>query len=130
MPPRILARDRKFNIDPYYSPIYDRVDSYEDERKYHRRSRLLIHDIVRDHKDHGITRGLRGLFHRRGRPEHIIQQTLTVIYCNVPILERDARTGQWTVQLPSSHRHHRHNNPPAQLSRYTIIPLYGISTEY
>ncbi|CAF5091432.1 unnamed protein product, partial [Rotaria magnacalcarata] len=40
MPPRILVRDRKFNIDPYYSPMYDRVDSYDDERKYYRRSRL------------------------------------------------------------------------------------------
>ncbi|CAF1218128.1 unnamed protein product [Rotaria magnacalcarata] len=140
MPPRILVRDRKFNIDPYYSPMYDRVDSYDDERKYYRRSRLPLHEIVRDHKDQGgtilltahgwsiegITRGLPGLFHRHGRPEYLIQQILTVNYCNFAILERDARTGQWTAQLPSSHCH----NPPAQLSRYNIIPVYDISTEY
>ncbi|CAF5114556.1 unnamed protein product, partial [Rotaria sp. Silwood1] len=31
IPPEYLAMDRHFNIDPYYTPLYDSVDATEDE---------------------------------------------------------------------------------------------------
>ncbi|CAF1059423.1 unnamed protein product [Adineta ricciae] len=140
VPPEYLAADRRFNVNPGYAPFYSGVDPTEDERVYYRRSRHLIREIIRAHKHQGgtvllaahggsieaVTRGLRGLRHRRGRPEHLIQEALRVDYCNFAILERDARTRDWIVRLPEAH------NAPygAELTRQSIIPLYGISTQH
>jgi hypothetical protein len=132
--------DRKFNINSSYAPYYNSVDETEDEVRYYGRSRRLIRDIIRAHKSQGgtvllsghggsieaVTRGLRGLRHRRGRPELLIQEALRVNYCNFAILERDSRTRQWVVRSPESI-----NNPyGAQLSMQSIIPLYGVSTQH
>lgn len=139
MSPYDIASDGKLNVDPSYSPIYSWVEPSEDERSYYERSRRLIGEIVRTHKSEGgtillsghagsieaVTRGLRGgLFRRRGRAEHLIQESLRVNYCNFAILERDAHTGYWTVQSPES----GYQQYPIQLSRHNTIPLYAIST--
>lgn len=140
IPPTYLARDRRFNINTQYAPFASSVDPYEDEKEYYKRSRRLIREIIRAHKytggtvllaGHGgsieaVTRGLRGFRHRRGRPEHLVQEAMRVDYCNFAILERDARTRDWTVRLPQS------SGDPygAQLSNQSIIPLYGISTQH
>ena len=138
IPPLQLARDRRFNINPRYVPMYDGVDPTEDERIYYRRSRHLIRDIIRTHKrtggtvllsGHGgsieaVTRGLRGLRQRHGRPERLIEQALKVDYCNFAILERDARTRKWMVRLPDS----TNDVYEVQLTMQSSIPLYGIST--
>lgn len=138
IPPQTLARDRRFNINAYYAPMYDSVDPREDEREYYRRSRRLIREIIRTHKRQGgtvllsghggsieaVTRGLRGLLQRRGRPERLIQQALKVDYCNFAILERDARTRKWMVHLPDS----PNNIYEVQLTMQSSIPLYGVAT--
>jgi len=134
-----LARDRKFNINTQYVPFSNSIDPTEDERQYYKRSRRLIREIIRTHKytggtvllaGHGgsieaVTRGLRGLRHRRGRPEHLVQEAMRVDYCNFAILERDARTRDWTVRLPQSSG----EVFEANLSNQSIIPLYGVSTQ-
>ena len=140
IPPDLLARDRKFNINTNYAPIYSSVDPSEDEARYYRRSRRLIREIMRTHKYEGgtvllsghggsieaVTRGLRGFRHRHGRPEHLIQEALRVDYCNFAILERDARTRDWTVRMPGASQSRAGN----ELSLQSIIPLYGVSTEH
>jgi len=140
MPPKDIARDRKFNINTSYAPIYDSVDPNEDEERYYRRSRHLIHEIIRAHKYQGgtvllsghggsieaVSRGLRGFRHRRGRREHLIEEALRVDYCNFAILERDARTHEWMVRMPESNNNLR----GAQLSMQSIIPLYGLTAQY
>lgn len=137
MSPQQLAADRRFRINTDYEPLFDSVDPSEDERRYYRRSRQLIRDIIRTHKGEGgtvllsghggsieaITRSLHGLFHRRGRPEYLKEQLLRVNYCNFAILERDARTGKWTVRLPESSE----NPHGAQLPMQTTIPLYRLN---
>ncbi|UJR20864.1 hypothetical protein I4U23_023973 [Adineta vaga] len=140
VPPEYLAADKNFNVNPSYAPVYSGVDASEDERAYYRRSRHLIREIIRAHKGQGgtvllsahggsieaVSRGLRGLRQRRGRPEHLIQEALRVDYNNFAILERDARTRDWIVRLPESY-----NNPyGAHLTRQSVIPLYGIATEH
>lgn len=136
--PQELARDRRFYIDPNYSPIYDSVDPQEEERKYYKRSRRLIKKIIAKHKNTGgtillsghggsieaVTRGLRGLLQRRGNAERLIEQALKVDYCNFAILERDARTRKWMVHLPDGHNHFYER----QLTMQSSIPLYSINT--
>ncbi len=142
IPPQYIARDRKFNVNTNYVPIYDTVDPGEDERRYYRRSRHLIREIIQTHKHQGgtvllsahggsieaVSRGLRGFRHRygRGRTEQLIQEALRVDYCNFAILERDAHTREWIVRLPGSSR----SPYGAQLSRQSVIPLYGVSTQH
>lgn len=120
--------------------MYDAVDPSEDERRYYRRSRQFIREIIRAHKDQGgtvllsghggsieaVSRGLRGFRHRRGRPEHLVQEALRVDYCNFAILERDARTREWMVRLPEAH----YNPYGAELTNQSIIPLYGYNTDH
>jgi len=140
IPPQYIARDRKFNVNSKYAPIYDAVDPGEDERHYYRRSRHLIREIIRTHKHTGgtvllsahggsieaVSRGLRGFRHRHERTEHLRQEAVRVDYCNFAILERDAHTREWIVRMPGSSR----NPHVAQLSMQSIIPLYGVSTEH
>jgi len=136
--PQELARDRRFHINPHYSPIYDSVDPQEEERKYYKRSRRLIRKIISNHKNTGgtvllsghggsieaVTQGLRGLLQRRGNAERLIEQALKVDYCNFAILERDARTRKWMVHLPDGHNHFYER----QLTMQSSIPLHGVST--
>ena len=140
MHPQELARDRRFHVNPHYVPMYDSVDAREDEREYYRRSRRLIKQIIRTHKRQGgtvllsghggsieaVTRGLRGLLQRRGRPERLIQQALKVDYCNFAILERDARTRKWMVHLPDA----QNSVYEMQLTMQSSIPLYGVGTNH
>jgi len=139
IPPQYIAADKRFNVNVGYTPMYKSVDAREDERNYYRRSGHLIREIIRAHKRQGgtillsghagsieaVTRGLRGLLHRRGQAEHLIQEALRVNYCNFAILERDSRTHEWTVRTPQSYA------APygAELSNQSEIPLYALSTE-
>lgn len=138
IPPQTLARDRKFNIDTSYAPLYNSVDPNEDEGLYYRRSRRLIREIIQRHKHQGgtvllsghggsieaVTRGLRGFRQRHRHPtELLIQQALQVDYCNFAILERDARTRDWIVRMPES------RSGRAELSLQSVIPLYGFATD-
>lgn len=141
IPAQYIAQDSKFNINASYKPIYNSVDPNEEERHYYKRSRALIRDIIAAHKYQGgtvllsghggsieaVTRGLRGFRKRhRRRPEHLIQEALRVDYCNFAILERDAHSQEWNVRLP----HEQGNRHGGELSEYSIIPLYGVSTEH
>jgi len=138
--PQYLARDKKFNINTKYAPIYDSIDPDEDERHYYRRSRHLIREIIRTHKHQGgtvllsahggsieaVSRGLRGFRHRHEKKEHLIQEALRVDYCNFAILERDAHTREWIVRMPQAYN----NAGGAGLPMQSITPLYGVSTEH
>ncbi|CAF1167049.1 unnamed protein product [Rotaria sordida] len=135
IPPTYLARDRKFHIDSNYVPIYGSVDPSENEKQFYRRSHNVIDTIVQAHKYQGgtillsahagsieaITRGLRGIFGRRAQTENLVYEASRVNYCNFAIVERDARTGRWTFQLPESYS-------GAGLPMRNIIPLHSIST--
>jgi broad specificity phosphatase PhoE len=127
--------DSHFNIDPYYTPIFNTVDPTENEMRYYRRSRQLIDTITKMHKDQGgtillsghagsietLTRGIRG---RRGRPEYLEYQANKVDYCNFAILERDAGTKKWSVHFPSS----LENPYGGQRAIRTSIPLYSATS--
>jgi broad specificity phosphatase PhoE len=136
--PRQLAKDRYFHINPQYEPMFATVDPNEDERGYYQRSAYLIEKIVENHKAQGgtillsghggsieaVTRRLRGAFHRRGRPERLIEVAGRVDYCNFAILERDARTHRWTVHLPES----SNRSGATRISLQSSIPLYSVFT--
>jgi hypothetical protein len=129
--------DRHFNINPHYSPVYGSVDPDEGEAGYYKRSRRLIDKITKNHKDHGgtillaghagsievITRGVLG---RRGRQQNLISAAGKVDYCNFAVLERDARTGEWSVHLPNSPT----NPVGGQATIQTSIPLYRLSSQF
>jgi broad specificity phosphatase PhoE len=137
IPAESIAMDRRFNINPSYTPVYGSVDATEDERRYYERSRRLIDSIVKAHKDQGgtvllsghagsietITRGVLG---RRAQPENLRVKAEKVDYCNCAILERDGRTQQWSVHFPSSSE----NPYGGQRSLQSSIPLYSATSRY
>jgi len=129
--------DGHFNINSSYKPIYDDVDATEDESRYYRRSRQLIDSITKIHKNQGGTILLsghagsietvtRGMVRRRARPEQLEYEANKVNYCNFAILERDARTKQWTVHTPRS----LENPYGGQGSIQSSIPLYSATSNY
>jgi hypothetical protein len=129
--------DGHFNINPNYQSIYDDVDATEDEAHYYRRSRQLIDSITKMHKNQGGTILLsghagsietltRGVVRRRVRPEQLEYQANKVNYCNFAILERDARTKQWTVHTPRS----LENPYGGRGSIQSSIPLYSATSNY
>jgi len=123
--------DRHFHINPYYEPIYESVNTTEDEKRYYERSRLLVDSIIKAHKHTGGTILLsghagsidtlaRGTLGHRARPERLQYEADKVNYCNFAILERDAYTHQWTVHSPI-----RAENPQGrQRTIQSSIPLY------
>ena len=129
--------DRHFNVNPDYSPVYESVDPDENEAGYYKRSRRLIDKITKNHKNQGgtvllsghagsievITRGVLG---RRGRQQNLVSAAGKVDYCNFAVLERDARTGQWSVHQPQSAM----NPHGGQATIQTSIPLYQLSSQY
>jgi hypothetical protein len=129
--------DGHFNINVNYSPIYDSVDITEEENRYYKRSRQLIDSIINKHKNQGGTILLsghagsieavtRGMVRRRARPEYLQLQANKVNYCNFALLERDARTKQWSVHSPRSLE-----NPYGRLrSIQSSIPLYSVTSHY
>ncbi|CAF2827937.1 unnamed protein product [Rotaria sp. Silwood2] len=139
IPPEYLAMDRRFKINTGYAPIYDSVDPSENEKQFYQRSRHLIDAIVQTHRYEGgtvllsahggsieaLTRGMRGVFSRRGNPENLEHEALRVDYCNFAILERDKRTGAWTARFPESY-----NSPYSVigLGRRNVIPLHSVTT--
>ena len=137
VPAEYLATDRHFNINGSYSPIYKNVDLTEEEKRYYKRSRQLLDAIIDKHKYQGGTILLsghaasieavtRGMVRQRIRPEHLLTQANKVNYCNFAILERDARTKQWSVHTPQSSE-----NPQGGFrSIQTTIPLYSATSHY
>ncbi|CAF2494286.1 unnamed protein product [Rotaria sp. Silwood2] len=137
IPPEYLAADKHFNIDPYYTPVYNTIDAVEDEGSYYQRSRLLIDAIVKAHKHQGgtillsghagsievITRGMLG---RSARPERLHFEADKVDFCNFAILERDANTNQWLIHPPYSNESYYsgHENIPS------TIPLHRATSQY
>ncbi|CAF3173343.1 unnamed protein product [Rotaria socialis] len=138
VPPADLAMDRYFNVNPYYTPIYDEVDPEENESNYYERSRLLIDSITKTHKNQGGTILLsghagsiealtRGMLRRRARPERLMYEAEKVNYCNFAILERDARTRRWVVHSPPQ------SNEDYYIGQSRIrstIPLYSATSQY
>jgi hypothetical protein len=129
--------DRHFNINASYTPIYDSVDVTEDETRYYERSRQLIDSITKMHKNRGGTILLsghagsietvtRGMLRRRARPEQLEYEANKVNYCNFAILERDARTKQWSVHVPRSFEHPHGGRGLIQ----TSIPLHSATSGY
>ena len=133
----LLARDRYFNINPYYKPMYSKVDMHEDETGFYQRSRKLIDAIVNAHKNRGGTILLsghagsiealtRGMLQRNARPESLRFQADRVNYCNFALLDRDYRTGEWSVHLPITNE----NPYGGQQILQTSVPLYSASSQY
>lgn len=97
----------------------------------------MIDAITRTHKQQGGTILLaghggsieavtRGMVRRRARPNYLLNQASKVNYCNFAILERDARTKQWSVQTPESFE-----NPHGGFqSIQSSIPLYSVTSHY
>jgi broad specificity phosphatase PhoE len=133
----LLARDRHFNINPYYRPAFNKVDVNEDETGYYQRSRILIDAITNAYKNRGGTILLsghagsiealtRGMLQRHARPESLRFYADKVNYCNFAILDRDARSGEWSVHLPVTNE----NPYGGQRILQTSVPLYSASSQY
>lgn len=107
----------------------------EDETRYYQRSREVIDAITKIHKNQGGTILLsghggsieavtRGMVRRQARPEYLQHQANRVDYCNFALLERDARTKQWSVRTPASFE-----NPHGSFqSIQSSIPLYAVTS--
>lgn len=68
----------------------------------------------------------RGIVRRRARPEYLQNQANKVNYCNYVILERDARTKQWSVRIPGSSM-----NPYGGVqSIQSSVPFFSVSSQY
>jgi broad specificity phosphatase PhoE len=137
IPPNYLTRDRYFNVNPYYKPIYGDVDVKEDEKGFYHRSRFLVESIINAHKNRGgnillsghagsIEAITRGMLQRSARPERLRHESNKVDYCNFAILDRDAYSGEWSVYLPESSEYPYGGQQLAQ----TSIPLYSASSQY
>ncbi|CAF0880503.1 unnamed protein product [Rotaria sp. Silwood1] len=139
IPPEYLAMDRRFYINTGYSPIYGSVDTNENEQQFYRRSRQLLDAIVAAHKYQGgtillsghaasieaITRSLRGGVARHGQYESLMHGAARVNFSNFAILERDGRTGAWSVHYPESH-HSPHGRRGSSMQH--TIPLHSVTT--
>ncbi|CAF0899618.1 unnamed protein product [Rotaria sp. Silwood1] len=137
IPPEYLAMDRHFNIDPYYTPLYDSVDATEDEGLYYQRSQRVIDAIVKTHKNQGGTILLsghagsieaisRGMLGRRARPERLQYEAGKVDYCNFAILERDAYSRQWLVQSPLTNENYYGEHEHLR----STIPLHRATSQF
>ncbi|CAF3485930.1 unnamed protein product [Rotaria sp. Silwood1] len=131
------AMDRHFNIDPYYTPLYDSVDATEDEGLYYQRSQRVIDAIVKTHKNQGGTILLsghagsieaisRGMLGRRARPERLQYEAGKVDYCNFAILERDAYSRQWLVQSPLTNENYYGEHEHLR----STIPLHRATSQF
>lgn len=128
--------DPYFGVDASYSPIFDRVDPNEDEQGYYKRSRRFIETIVRNHKKTGgtillsghagsietLTRGIRRV---RAVPENLYALSGKVGYSDFVVLERDAMSQEWVVNVPESLDYPYGGHQPIQ----TSMPLYRISSQ-